>query len=339
MTKRIVLIMVALSGVLAVLSLVSLVLGRYSASVPDQLRVAFGLPSATMDADQREVLQQLLFAMRLPRIAAALLVGVALAMAGAAFQAMFRNPLVSPDLLGVTAGSAFGVILGVVLESNPFAIQLLSFGFGTIAVLFTLAVARAYHRGDKVLILVLAGIICAAMFSSLSYLLIYTVEPESISSTLEYWLDGGLGMAKGSQILLTLPMFALGVAGLLASGKALNVLSLGEEASTLGVNPFMWRVIAVGSATLISSLTVTLAGIIAWIGLVTPHFARLIVGSDNRALLPVSAIVGAIVLLVADDCTRSLFVATIPTSLSISVVCIPIFMGLLYRRKRGAFHV
>ena len=118
-----------------------------------------------------------------------------------------------------------------------------------------------------------------------------------MGSTLEYWLDGGLGMATGAEIMLDLPMFALGCAGMLASGKALNVLSLGEEAATLGVNPRFWRVIAIGCATLVSSLTVTLAGMIAWIGLVTPHFGRLLVGSDNRVLLPVSGLMGAIVLL------------------------------------------
>jgi iron complex transport system permease protein len=339
MTRRKFIIVFSLIAALAVLTVSSLIMGRYSAPITEQLRVLFGLPSMSIDAEHRQILEQLLFMMRLPRIGAALLIGVALAMAGTTFQAMFRNPLVSPDLLGVMAGSAFGVIIGVTLGVNSFFIQLLSFCFGIIAVALTLLISRIYHRGDRTLILVLAGIICAALFSSLSFLIIYGVEPEQMFASLGYWLDGGLGMANGPKVLLTLPMFAIGFSGILICSKALNVLSLGEEAATLGINPIFWRVISIGSATLVSSLTVTLAGMIAWIGLITPHFGRLLIGSDNRLLLPVSGIIGAIVLLLADDCTRSLYTSSIPTSLTISVIGIPMFMILLYQSKKGGFHV
>jgi iron complex transport system permease protein len=332
-------IVLGLVAAMALLTVSSLVMGRYSVPITEQLRVLFGLSSTGMDADHRQILEQVLFMMRLPRIGAALLIGLALAMAGTTFQAMFRNPLVSPDLLGVSAGSAFGVIIGVTLEAHSFFILLLSFCFGMIAVGLTLLIARIYHRGDRMLILVLAGIICAALFSSLSFLIIYGVDPEQMFANLDYYLDGGLGMSTGPKLLLTLPLFAIGFSGMLACSKALNVLSLGEEASTLGINPIYWQIIAICSATLVSSLTVTLAGMIAWIGLITPHFGRLLVGSDNRLLLPVSALIGAIVLLLADDCTRSLFSSTIPTSLSISIIGIPIFMILLLRGKRGGFHV
>ncbi|MGD0916191.1 MAG: iron ABC transporter permease [Thermodesulfobacteriota bacterium] len=339
MTRKKSIIVFSLIAALAVLTVSSLTMGRYSAPITEQLRVLFGLPSISIDAEHRQILEQLLFMMRLPRIGAALLIGVALAMAGTTFQAMFRNPLVSPDLLGVMAGSAFGVIIGVILGVNSFFIQLLSFSFGIIAVGLTLLISRIYHRGDRLLILVLAGIICAALFGSLSFLIIYGVEPEQMFASLGYWLDGGLGMATGPKVLLTLPMFAIGFSGILVCSKALNVLSLGEEAATLGINPIFWRVIAIGSATLVSSLTVTLAGMIAWIGLITPHFGRLLIGSDNRLLLPVSGIIGALVLLMADDCTRSLYSSTIPTSLTISIIGIPVFMILLYQSKEGGFHV
>ena len=339
MTRRKVIIVFSLIAALAVLAISSLMMGRYSAPITDQLRVLFGLPSTSIDAEHRQILEQLLFMMRLPRISAALLIGMALAMAGTTFQTMFRNPLVSPDLLGVMAGSAFGVIIGVTLGANSFLIQLLSFCFGMIAVGVTLLIARIYHRGDRTLILVLAGIICAALFGSLSFLVIYGVDPEQMFASLDYWLDGGLGMATGPKLLLALPMFAIGFLGILVCSKALNVLSLGEEAATLGINPIYWQVIAIGSATLVSSLTVTLAGMIAWIGLITPHFGRLLIGSDNRLLLPVSGMIGAIVLLMADDCTRSLYSSSIPTSLSISVIGIPVFMILLYQGRKGGFHV
>jgi iron complex transport system permease protein len=339
MTRRKTIVVSCLIAALAALAISSLMIGRYSVPITEQLRALIGLPSIGIDAEHRQILEQLLFMMRLPRIGAALLIGAALAMAGTTFQAMFRNPLVSPDLLGVSAGSAFGVIVGVTLGANPLSIHLLSFFSGIVAVCLTLMIARIYKRGDKTLILVLAGIICAALFGSLSFLIIYGVEPEQMFAGLEYYLDGGLGMATGPKLLIALPMFAIGFSGMFVCSKALNVLSLGEEAATLGINPIFWQVIAIGSATLVSSLTVTLAGMIAWIGLVTPHFGRLLVGSDNRLLLPVSAMIGAIVLLLADDCTRSLFSSAIPTSLSISIIGIPVFMILLMQGKKGGFHV
>jgi len=324
---------------LSALTIGSLIMGRYSVSLTEQLQVLFGLPGIGIDDDQRQLLKELLFTMRLPRIGAALLIGGALAMAGTTFQAMFRNPLVSPDLLGVSAGSAFGVIVGVTLEANSFSILLMSFISGILAVGLTVGMARIYRRGDRMLILVLAGIICAALFGSLSFLIVYGVDPEQMFASLGYYLDGGLGMATGPKLLMTLPLFAIGFSGMLFCRKALNVLSLGEEAATLGINPIYWQIMAIGSATLVSSLTVPLAGMIPWIGLITPHFGRLLIGSDNRLLLPVSAIIGAIFLLLADDFTRSLFSSTIPTSLTISLIGIPVFMILLYQGKKGGFHV
>jgi iron complex transport system permease protein len=332
-------IIIFLIAVLAVLTVASLLMGRYSVPISEQLRALFGLQSTSMDAEHRQTLEQLLFMMRLPRIGAALLIGGALAMAGATFQAMFRNPLVSPDLLGVSAGSALGVIIGVTLGASSFSILSLSFICSLLAVGLTLGMAKIYRSGDRMLILVLAGIICAALFTSLGALIIYGVEPEVMFASLGYYLDGGLGMATGPKLLMTLPLFAIGFSGMLVCRKALNVLSLGEEASTLGINPFYWQILAIGSATLVSSLTVPLAGMIAWIGLITPHFGRLLIGSDNRLLLPVSGLIGAAFLLLADDCTRSLYSSAIPTSLTISLIGIPVFMILLYQGKKGGFHV
>jgi iron complex transport system permease protein len=339
MTGKKTLIMVTLLLVLAVLIIASLLMGRHSTPVSEQLQVLFGLPSASITGERREMLEQILYMMRMPRIGAALLIGLGLAMAGTTFQSMFRNPLVSPDLLGVMAGSAFGVILAVAMEVGPYLVLLLSFAFGMIAVGLTILIARIYHRGDSILVMVLAGIICTALFGSLNFVIIYGVDPEQMFASLGYWLDGGLGMASGPKVLVTLPLFVAGFAGMIFCGKALNVLSLGEESATLGINPVFWQIIAIGSATLVSSLTVTLAGIIAWIGLVTPHFGRLLVGSDNRQLLPVSGIIGAIVLLLADDCTRSLYTSNVPTSLTISAIGIPLFMILLYQGRKGGFHV
>lgn len=340
MKKRNLLIIGLLIAALGVIAVGSLLAGRYSASLPEQLKILLQLPIPNLTPERREILEYLVFSLRLPRIIAALLVGFALAMAGSTFQAMFRNPLVSPELLGVMAGSALGVVAGVMFEASAVVIQLLAFAFGLLAIVATLLIAKIYRGGDRLLVLVMAGIICTAIFTSLGFLIAYSADPDLMGVGLEYWLDGGLGLASRAKILVSLPLFLLGMAGMAVSAKAMNVLSFGEEeAAALGLNPVYWRVLAIVSATLVSAVSVTMAGMIAWIGLVAPHFGRLLIGADTRSLLPVSGLIGASILLLADDASRSLFSSTLPLSLSISVIGIPMFMILLYRSKFGGLHV
>ncbi len=339
MAKKNIIILFTLFVALALIAITSLTLGRYSAPLSEQLSVLFRIATPETESDKQELLEHLLFSTRLPRICAALVVGIALAMAGTTYQTMFRNPLVSPELLGVMAGAILGIMVGIVSYSNPFVIQLMAFAGGLFAVGLTLLISSIYKSGDRLLILVLAGIICSAMLSSIGFLITSGIDPEEFFIKLEYWLDGGLGLADGRKLLYTMPLFITGVIGMFVCNKALNILSLGEEAATLGVNPIYWRIAAICSATLVSAITVTLAGMVAWIGLVAPHFARLLVKSDSRTMLPISGLIGAGVLLVADDCSRTMFSSTLPMSLCISVLGIPIFMILLYRSKNGVINV
>jgi iron complex transport system permease protein len=332
--KRILLVVAVLVVVLLGTSFGSLASGRYPVGFADLVHVLLGINGQQASGTEYDLIRELVFTLRLPRLAAGILVGIALSMSGTTYQAMFRNPLVSPELLGVMGGALCGLTLGLILEVSLPVLQLMAFGGGLLAVGVTLAMAASY-KGDRTLMLILSGIITGGLFFVIYRMLEYEMNADRVMPNLMPWAMGSLGLAHGRDILLTLPLFSIGIAGMAISGKALNVLSLGEEAATLGVNPGRWRFFCILCATLVSSLAVTLAGIVTWIGLVVPHLGRLITGQDNRALLPVSALLGASLLIVADDVTRTAFVREMPLGVTMSFVGIPLFLLLLYRINRS----
>jgi iron complex transport system permease protein len=332
--KRNLIINTILIMILIGISFASLVWGRYPIRIVDLFHIFCGIKSPDTAGNQHQIIHEIVFTLRLPRLMAGLLVGMALSMAGTTFQAIFRNPLVSPELLGVMGGALCGLTLGFMLDLSLPAIQLMAFGGGLLAVGITLTLAHAY-KGDRVLLLILSGIITGGLFLVIFKLLEYNINADRVLPNLMPWVMGGLGLARGQDILLTLPFFAMGIVGMLVCAKALNVLTLGEEAATLGVNPTTWRLIAILSATLVSSLTVTVAGIVAWIGLVVPHLGRLLTGQDNRLLLPVSAVLGAALLILADDLSRSAFIREMPLGVTMSFIGIPLFLILLFRINKS----
>jgi iron complex transport system permease protein len=306
----------------------ALSLGKYPIGTEAWMRILSG-EAAGVEAS-------VVFDLRLPRIAAAILVGAALSVSGAAFQSMFVNPLVSPSLLGVLAGASFGAGLGILLSLNWFGVQLLTFAFGCVAVLFSMGVAMLYRGGSGILILVLGGIISTSLFTSLLSIVKYTADPYDQLPSIVYWLMGSFAMVERDTLTgIALPMI-LGIGMLMALSKYLNVLSMGdEEARALGVNVRWVRVGAIGAATLISSLTVVTAGVIGWVGLVIPHISRFLVGPDNRILIPTSALLGGIYLLIVDTISRNAFDSEIPIGILTSLVGIPVFIIILKNAKRG----
>jgi iron complex transport system permease protein len=282
-----------------------------------------------------DIAGSVVFELRLPRILAAVLVGAALSVSGAAFQSMFVNPLVSPSLLGVLAGASFGSALGILLSQSWFVVQLLTFAFGAVAVAVAMGIALLY-RGSGILILVLGGIISTSLFTSLLSVVKYTADPYDQLPSIVYWLMGSFALVERSTLLgVALPML-LGIAMLMLFAKYLNVLSMGDdEARALGVDVKKVRLAAIAAATLISSLTVVTAGVIGWVGLVIPHIARMMVGPDNRVLIPVSALVGGIYLLLVDTLSRTLFDSEIPIGILTSLVGIPAFVIILKNAKKG----
>lgn len=314
----------------------ALTLGRYPlplAELGDYLLASVGL--SNMPAARYQLLTNLIVHIRLPRVLAAVLVGAALASSGAAYQAVFRNPLVSPGLLGVLAGASFGAALGILLSGNWWLAQTLSFLMGLAAVAVGVGVANLFGRASLVL-LVLGGILSGALFSSLLSIVKYTADPYNQLPAIVYWLMGSLALAELRQLgWLALPMLA-SMATLTLCGRALDALAMGDdEARSLGVRVTLVRYTVIGCATLLSALTVSLAGMIGWVGLIVPHIARLLIGPGNARLLPVSTVLGGLFLLAADALSRTLTSTEIPIGIVTELLGIPVFLLVLHRVRRG----
>lgn len=313
----------------------SLLLGKYGFSAEDYARYALALLRGESLKDF-EVMHTLLLEIRLPRILACVLIGASLAISGAAYQAMFVNPLVSPSILGVLSGAGFGAAVGMFFKFNEYLIQLSTFGFGFLAVAVALGVSALYSRSGSVIVLVLGGVISGSLFTSLLSVLKYAADPNDALPAITYFLMGSLGFASKSFIQISILPMCAGVLLLALSGKYLNALSLGEEeAKSLGVNTARVKIFIILIATFVSALSVTIAGIIGWIGLIVPHIARFIFGADNRAVLASSAMIGAIFLLFCDSFSRLIFTFEIPIGIVTSLFGIPMFIVVLRRAKRS----
>ena len=313
----------------------SLLLGKYGFGAEDYARYALALLRGESLKDF-EVMHTLLLEIRLPRILACVLIGASLAISGAAYQAMFVNPLVSPSILGVLSGAGFGAAVGMFFKFNEYLIQLSTFGFGFLAVAVALGVSALYSRSGSVIVLVLGGVISGSLFTSLLSVLKYAADPNDALPAITYFLMGSLGFASKSFIQISILPMCAGVLLLALSGKYLNALSLGEEeAKSLGVNVARVKIFIILVATFVSALSVTIAGIIGWIGLIVPHIARFIFGADNRAVLASSAMIGAIFLLFCDSFSRLIFTFEIPIGIVTSLFGIPMFIIVLRRAKRS----
>ena len=313
----------------------SLLLGKYGFGAEDYARYVTALLRGESLKDF-EVMHTLLLEIRLPRILACVLIGASLAISGAAYQAMFVNPLVSPSILGVLSGAGFGAAVGMFFKFNEYLIQLSTFGFGFLAVAVALGVSALYSRSGSVIVLVLGGVISGSLFTSLLSVLKYAADPNDALPAITYFLMGSLGFASKSFIKISILPMCAGVLLLALSGKYLNALSLGEEeAKSLGVNVARVKIFIILVATFVSALSVTIAGIIGWIGLIVPHIARFIFGADNRAVLASSAMIGAIFLLFCDSFSRLIFTFEIPIGIVTSLFGIPMFIIVLRRAKRS----
>ncbi|WQI19167.1 iron ABC transporter permease [Stenotrophomonas maltophilia] len=278
--------------------------------------------------------QAALWHIRLPRVLAAMLIGAVLSAAGAAYQAMFRNPLVSPDILGVSAGAGLGASLGLFLGLPMLLVQGIAFAGGLGAVGLVCLVAALVRRHDPVLVLVLAGVAVSALLGAGISLLKLLADPYTQLPSITFWLLGGLNAVVIDDLKVTAPLLLIGLVPLVLLRWRVNLLGLGdEEASALGVavTPLRWTLIA--AATLCTAAAVSLAGIIGWVGLVVPHIARLLVGADFRRLLPASLLLGASFLLAADTLARTLAPIELPLGILTAFVGVPCFLLVLARSE------
>ena len=291
--------------------------------------------SNPMYAASDESLDAALFNIRLPRIVVVLLVGGALSVAGASYQGMFKNPLVSPDLLGASAGASFGACLAMLLNFPNALIQVFAFAGGMVAVGCVVGLNRAI-RGDAMLGLILGGILVSTLFQSGTSIVKLVADADDKLPAITFWLMGSFAGVTLWDFIMILPLMLAGFALLMSQRWKLNVLSFGdEEARSLGINVQRTRLIVILAATLLSACSVAVAGIIGWIGLVVPHLARAIVGPNYRVLLPTTLVVGAVFLLIVDDVARMLFATEIPIGLLTSILGVPFFIFIYRKNMRG----
>lgn len=326
---------VFLGILLLIVAILSLMLGRLRISPADVLKI---LSSAVFPIEQTwpSTLQSVLFDVRVPRLLTGILVGAGLSVSGAAFQGLFRNPLVSPHILGVSAGAGLGAALAILFFGNIYMIQVLSFVFGLLAVSMTYLLSRVY-KTTPVLMLVLSGIIVGALFSASTSLLKYLADPINQMPSIVFWMLGSLNNSSNKDLLIVGPIMVVGIAILLLIRWRINLLAMGEDdARALGVNTAQIRAIIIVCATVISASAVSVAGIIGWIGLVIPHIGRLLVGPDNKLLLPVATLIGASYLVAVDTVARTAMESEIPIGILTAMVGAPIFAYLL-RKNRSAW--
>ena len=325
--KRVAGVFVVLVVVLVAVFLLSLTMGRYEFD-PAQLESLFSL-----EADP--VVLNVLLHLRLPRVTAAACVGAMLAMAGCSYQGLFRNPMVSPDLLGASAGAGFGAALGLLLSLGGAGVQMVAFISGCLAVFAAYALSRRVSRGmNTILILVLCGIVVQQLFTALTSAVKFVADPNSQLPEITFWLMGGLSNVYEEDLPWLLIPLILGGGTLFALRWRLNVMALGdEEALSLGVNAKRTRLIVVVAATLVTSSAVSVAGMVGWVGLIIPHLARFLVGPDHRVLLPASFLLGASFLLVVDDVCRCIYTTEIPLSILTAIIGAPLFVYLISRQR------
>jgi len=314
----------------------SLMHGRFPAGPADAVRILLHqVVPDLVPQSWSPAMETVLVNVRLPRILGAALIGGGLAISGASFQTMFRNPLVSPFILGVASGAGFGAALGILVSAGTLGVQAFAFASGALAVFLSYAMARV-HKTAPGLALILSGVIVGAFFSSLLSLLKYVADPYDKLPVIVYWLMGSLASMTNARLSsICLPML-LGVGALLSVRWRMNALSLGDdEARALGVDTGRLRLLAVGAATVITASAVSVSGIIGWVGLVIPHLARMIVGPDARKLLPASLSLGACYLLLIDDAARSIMSTEIPLGILTGVIGAPVFALLLRKGRLG----
>ena len=323
-----ILALLAILLLLAVLG--SSVIGSYSLSLHDWWSV---LKAPSESGTPGIVLLQI----RLPRLLACILVGSGLSLAGASYQGLFNNPMVSPDILGASAGAGFGAAIGILFGFDIVAIQALSFVGGLLAVLLAWVLASGLcRRGDPVLMLVLVGILIGSLFTALISLTKYLADPLNKLPVITFWLLGSFASITPKDVRLAIIPIAVGCIPLLLLRWRLNVLCMGEqEARTLGMNTSTMRFVVIVCATLITAASVSMCGMVGWIGLVVPHLARLVVGPNHKILLPTAAVMGGCFLLLVDDVARTVGALEIPVGVITALIGAPFFLFLLMREQRN----
>lgn len=319
---------------LFVIVVISLCLGRYSCDPADLFGTIWHVV-ADPAGDWDNKLITAIFQIRIPRVLCVVLVGAALSVAGASYQGMFKNPLVSPDLLGASAGASLGACIAILLNTSSLGIQLFAFAFAMVAVGLAVWLTKIV-KSDALLGLVLGGILVSTLFQSGTSIVKLVADADDKLPQITFWLMGTFANITMSDLLLVIFPMLLGFAILMTQRWNLNVLSFGEEeARTLGINTARTRFLVILAATLITACAVSICGIIGYVGLVVPHLARAVVGPNYRVLLPTSMVIGSVFLLAVDNFSRLLFATEVPIGILTSIIGVPFFVFIYCRNLRG----
>ncbi|MGL6197378.1 MAG: FecCD family ABC transporter permease [Lachnospiraceae bacterium] len=324
-----------LSVALITVIIASVALGRYPISIKE-LAGIIGSNIIKIEPFWIKTQESLLLNHRLPRIILACLVGCCLSAAGASYQGVFQNPMAAPDILGASSGAAFGAALAILLNFGSSMIMVFAFASSMLTVAIVIYTGNR-AKGKRVLGIILAGIMMGSLVSSGTSFIKLAADPSEQLPAITYWLMGSFnGTAPKDVIFATVPMF-IGLVPLFLLRWRVNILTLGdEEAQTMGVNAKQMRIIIIFCATLITAASVSVSGVIGWVGLVIPHLGRTIVGNNYKHLMPVSMLLGAIFLLLVDDVSRNLLVTEIPIGILTSFIGVPFFIYLM--AKDGERH-
>ena len=312
----------------------SFLIGRYPISPIDVLNTL--LSPIFPQLEVSPTITTIVFEIRLPRIIGALVVGACLAISGAAFQSIFKNPLVSSDLLGVSNGAGFGAALGILLSGANIITQIFAFIFGLISVSATYLISKSYKAGG-ILVLVLSGVAISAFFNALISAIKFIADPDDKLPEIVYWLMGSLASVGWESFFAVIPI-AAGCVLLMLMAWRINVLSMGDkEARTLGVNVGRDKLLIICGASLATAGAVCMSGMIGWVGLVIPHIGRMITGNDNRRLMPVAIATGASFMILIDLISRTITAQEIPLGILTSLIGAPFFVYLLKKTKGGGW--
>jgi iron complex transport system permease protein len=339
-----VLTIISVAVILAVLVIVSGAIGRFHIPITDlpqmlleRLARLVGKPAGSFwdtEAAGASQMWAILFNVRLPRIVLACLIGAALSAAGAAYQGVFQNPMAAPDILGASGGAAMGAALALLLQLPGYMVMVAAF-VCSIAVISLAMLISKYAQGNRVLGLIMAGIMVTSLCNAVTSLTKLLADPNSILPEITYWLMGSLAKTKPDSLTFVLLPMAIGLVPLFLVRWRINLLTLSDdEAKTMGVNVTRIRTTVIICATLVTAASVSVSGLIGWVGLVIPHLTRRLVGNNYRLLMPASMLTGALFLLLVDNVSRNLMQTEIPIGILTSFIGAPFFLWLITRRKQ-----
>ncbi|MGI5823613.1 MAG: FecCD family ABC transporter permease [Dethiobacteria bacterium] len=324
------LIITSLGALLLITVIISFWLGRYPITTKEVLGITLS-KIYPLEQFWTERVETVLVNIRLPRVVLACLVGCSLSAAGAAYQGVFQNPMAAPDILGASAGAAFGAALAILNYGSSFTITISAFFFSLVTVFIVYAISRRV-KGKSILGLILAGIVIGSLFSAATSFIKLVADPNDQLPAITYWLMGSLAGAKTGDIKFAFLPMAVGLVPLLLLRWRMNVLTMGDdEAKTMGINANQIRLAVIVCSTLTTAASVAVSGMIGWVGLVIPHLARRLVGNNYNHLMPASILIGAIFLLWVDNIARNLLTTEIPLGILTAFIGAPFFIYLIIR--------